>query len=90
MRAYPNDSLKVEEETVEVRLAQLCEMRLEYRAAKKAFDNKYKNLRESIKSLENIITDEVLKAKRTVVVGDIKAEYVPTVVFKLKKEKDSD
>ena len=90
MRAYPNNSLKVEEETVEVRLAQLCEMKLEYRAAKKAFDNKYKNLRESIKSLENIITDEVIKAKRTVVVGDIKAEYIPTVSFKLKKEKDNE
>ena len=90
MRAYPNNSLMVEEETVEVRLAQLCEMKLEYRAAKKAFDNKYKNLRDSIKSLENIITDEVIKAKRTVVVGDIKAEYIPTVSFKLKKEKDNE
>lgn len=89
MRPY-NLHVDVSEETVETRLEQLLEMKLEYKAAKEAFDNKYKSLKESMKSLENIITDEVLKTKKTVVVGNIKAEYVPSVVIKVKKECNND
>lgn len=89
MQGYPN-IVEVPDESVEARLRQLCEMKLEYRAAKREFNFKYKHLRESIKSLENIITDEVIKSKRTIVVDGIKAEFIPTVSFKLKKEETND
>ena len=90
-RAYPNKVLEEEaQETLESRLTHLCEMKMELREKSKAFKESTKNLRESIKSMENIIISEVTELKHTVVVGDIKAEYVPSVVIKLKKEQNND
>lgn len=90
MRAYPNDSLVLPEETLEDKLKQLLEMENEYRVYKKAFKKKHENLVESIKSLKNIITAEVLQKKETVVIDGIKAEFVPNVVFRMKKEKEDE
>lgn len=90
MRAYPNDSLVLPEETLEDKLKQLLEMENEYRVYKKAFKKKHENLVESIKSLKNIITAEVIQNKETVIIDGMKAEYIPNVVFRMKKEKENE
>lgn len=77
-------------ETLEDRLTRLYEMKSEYKAKQKAFKNANKHLLESIKSLENIITDEVISLKRTVKVEGIRAEYKPQVIIKLRKEKNNE
>ena len=82
----PNLLEEIPEETLEDRLAKLCEMKQEYKAEKKAFKEKTKHLLESIKSMENIITGEVLQKRQTVQIAGIKAEYIPTVVIRLKKD----
>ena len=71
-------------------MTKLAELKTEYRANKKDFERKNKNLLDSIKSLENVITDEVLKTKQTIVVGNIKAEYVPAVKIRLRKVNDGE
>lgn len=78
-REYPDDSL-------EKKLEDLSLMRAELRSKKKAYRDSTKTLRESIKGLEAIITDEVLKLGKTVTVGNIRAKYVPTVIIEIKKE----
>ena len=87
MRAYPNDAQTVPEETLETRLAELCEKKMEYRKHQKEFKDRNKDLLESIKSLENIVIAEVMEMQKTVIVGNIKAEFKPNVVIKLRKEK---
>lgn len=90
-RAYPNKSLEEDaQENLETRMMHLCEMKQEYRRKQKAFKDENKHLLESIKSLENIVMNEVMSLKRTVVFGDIKAEYKPQVVIKLKKEQNNE
>lgn len=76
-------------ETLEQKLLDLAEMRAEYNANLKAFREKNKHLRDNIKCLENIIKQEVMERKETVIAGNIKAEYVPQVVIKVKKEKEN-
>ena len=82
----PNVLEEMPEETLEDRLARLCEMKQEYRDKKKAFRKSTNDLLESIKSLENIITGEVLQKGRSVQIEGIKAELVTQVVFRLKKD----
>jgi len=74
------------DESLEGKLTQLCEMKTELRAKKNEFTYKTRHLRDSIKGLENIITAEVIQRGQTVTVGNIRAEFVPTVVIKMKKE----
>lgn len=90
MRAYPNDSLVLPEETLEDKLKQLLEMENEYRTYRKAFRKKHENLVASIKSLKNIISAEVIENKQTITIDGMKAEYIPNVVFKMKKEQNND
>ena len=91
MRAFPNNSLEVQEETIEEKMALLLEMETEYIGHKKAFKKKHENLVASIKSLKNIIEAEVIERGKTVTIEGMKAEYVPHVVFmKPKKEKEND
>ena len=90
MRAYPNNQLEVPEETLEDKLKQLLEMENEYRTYRKAFKKKHENLVASIKSLKNIITAEVIQNKETVIIDGMKAEYIPNVVFRMKKEKENE
>lgn len=66
----------------------LYAMKTEYRQKKKAFDEKNKTLKDSIKAYENLITNEVLRNKETVTVGNMRAEYKPTVIFRMKKDKE--
>ena len=73
-------------DTVEAKLMKLAEMKLELKQHRTEYQKKTKHLRESIKSLENIVMDEVMKRKETITVGNIRAEYVPQVVIKMKKE----
>lgn len=77
---------EVPDDSLENRLTQLAEMKTELRDKTKAFKEQTRHLRESIKAMENIVTDEVLKLGKTVTVGNIKVEYIPTVKIKLKKE----
>jgi phage host-nuclease inhibitor protein Gam len=89
--AYPNKQLAEDaQETLETRMNHLCEMMQEYKANKEAFATKNENLVKSIESLENIVKDEVMKLGKTVVVGNIKAEYKPTVTIKIRKEQNND
>lgn len=67
-------------------MTQLYEMKTKLRSKQKEFKASTKNLRDSIESLENIITAEVLRGKETITVGNIRAEYKPTVVIKIKRE----
>lgn len=75
-------------QTLEQRMELLLEMKTEYRAERKAFKDKTKHLLDSIKSLENVITAEVLERGMTVQVEGIKAEYIPTVKIRMKKEQN--
>lgn len=72
-------------ETLEDRLKQLEELKTEVRKAHREYDKKTKHVIDSIKGLENIITDEVIKLGHSVTVGNIKAEYIPTVKIRIKK-----
>jgi len=83
-------NVEVPVDTIESRLELLAEMKTEYRRNKKAFEAENKNLLESIKSLENIIVNEVIKAGHSVTVGIIKAEFVPQVKIRLKKVNDGE
>lgn len=78
------------QDTLEAKLSKLAEMELELREHKKEYLNKTKHLRESIKSLKNIVIEEVKQKKETVTVGNIQAEYVPQVVIKMKKDTDNE
>ena len=81
---------KVPDESLETRMRELAELKAEYRWNKKEFENKNKHLLECIKSLENIITAEVLELGKTVTVGNLKAEFIPTVKIRLKKVENND
>lgn len=76
-------------DSLEDRLTQLAEMKTELRDRTRAFKEQTKHLKKSIEAMENIVTDEVLKLGKTVTVGNIRVEYVPTVKIKLKKEADN-
>ena len=88
-KGYPKE-IEVKVESVQDRLELLYEMKTELRTKRNAFRNSVKDLRKSIESLENIIKDEVLKGKETITVGNIRAEYMPTVVIKIKPPKEND
>lgn len=86
-KGYP-DHIDIPEETLEDRMEKLAELKAEYRANKKEFERKNEHLLETIKSLENIITAEVLELGKTVTVGNLRAEFIPTVRIRLKKVND--
>ena len=75
-------------ESLEGKLMVLAEMKLELREKKQEFQQSTKHLRESIKSLTNVVAEEVKQRRQTVTVGNIRAEYIPQVVIKMKKEKN--
>ena len=71
--------------SLESMLMQLAELKLEVKEEKQKFMDRTKHQREMIKSLENIISEEVKKLHKTVSVGNIRAEYKPMVVIKMKR-----
>jgi len=77
-----------EDDSLEGKLMVLADMKLELKDEKRKFLEKTKHLRETIKSLENIVSEEVKQRRQTVTVGNIRAEYIPQVVIKMKKEKN--
>lgn len=79
-----------DKDSLESMLMQLAELKLEVKAEKQKFMDKTKHQRETIKSLENIISEEVKKMHRTVSVGNIRAEYKPMVVIKMKRGNDGE
>ena len=82
------DSQPEWDQSIESKLKHLAEMKEEYREKKRNFEKQNKHLLESIKSLENIVVDDVLRLGHTVTADNIKAEYVPQVRIRLKKVKD--
>ena len=77
---FPDDSL-------EAKMQKLGELKAEKRDEYKAYEKKVEHISASIKSLEAIIKAEVMELKQTVSYGNIRAEYIPQVVIKMKKEK---
>ena len=67
----------------------LYAMKTEYRQKRKAFDASVKTLKDNIKAYENLITQEVIRNKETITVGNIRAEYKPTVIIKIRKEAEN-
>ena len=88
-RAKPESEVEIED-SLEKKLMRLAEMRIEMKAKRNEFRDKTKHLRESIKSLENVITAEVLEKGKTIVAGNIRAEYVPMVRFQMAKETNNE
>lgn len=87
-RAKP-ENLPVEE-TIETRLLHLAEVKAEIKKRYAEYERETKELREIKKSLENIIVEEVKRMKQTVSVGNIRAEYIPQVQIRMKKEKNDE
>ena len=87
-RAKP-ENLPVEE-TIETRLLYLAEVKAEIKKRYAEYERETKELREIKKSLENIIVEEVKRMKQTVSVGNIRAEYIPQVQIRMKKEKNDE
>lgn len=85
-RGKPEAELELED-SLEKKMMKLAEMRTELRGKQNEYKANTKHLRESIKSLENIITAEVIANRKSVTVGNIRAEYVPTVRIQMMKEK---
>lgn len=80
----------IPDDTLEARMTKLAEMKAELKAKNKAHKDSTKHLRDSIESIENIIRAEVLELGKTVTVGNIRAEYVTSVVIKLKKDENNE
>ena len=59
-----------------------CELRTRYREYK----NSVKGLKDSIRTLEQEITKQVLESGETVKYGKITAEYKPTVVITIDRK----
>ena len=87
-RAKPEAEVEIED-SLEKKLMRLAEMRIEMKSKRNEFKKNTQHLRESIKSLENIITAEVLEKGKTIVAGNIRAEYVPMVRFQMAKENNN-
>ena len=66
----------------------LYTLKSELREKRKAYNNSVKGLKNSINALEMSITKQVLEAGKTVTVGNIRAEYKPTVVIKIKRSEE--
>lgn len=75
-------------DTLESKLMLLADIKTELRKRNREYQESIKHLKESKKSLEAIITEEVKQMKQTVTVGNIRAEYVPQVVIRMKKEQN--
>lgn len=68
----------------------LYQLKTELKGKRKAYRESVKGLKHSIEDLEQKVTEQILKTGKTVTVGGIKAEYVPTVVFRMKKENSNE
>lgn len=77
-------------ETLDDYMIFLSEVKAELQKLDDAHREETKNLRETKKSLEAIIIEEVKKRKQTVTVGNLRAEYIPQVIIKMKKEKKNE
>ena len=86
----PNLLDEVPEETLEDRIRHWSEIDAEIKTINREAKTKTRNLRTSREALANIIRGEVIKLGHSVTVGNCRIEYVPTVVFKVKKEQNND
>ena len=69
-------------------MERLSILKKELKSEKAVFDEKVQPLRDEIKVLEASIRTEVMKAAKTIIIGDIKAEYIPQVVIRFRKQKE--
>lgn len=60
----------------------------ELRNEQKVYKERTKPMRDELDILKASITDAVLKAGKTIQIGEVKAEFVPTVIIKMKKVKE--
>lgn len=64
------------------------ELKDELKIEQDSYRKRTKPLRDELELLKTSIIDAVLKTGKTIQVGNVKAEFIPTVVIKMKKEKD--
>ena len=76
-------------DTLEDQMTRYAEIKAEIKEEYDAYEKRVKDLKEMKKSLESIIIEEVKKRKETVTVKNIRAEYIPNVIIKIKKEKQN-
>ena len=83
---------QIEEATFELpqMMEKLFELKTELKKKREAYRKSVRHLNESISALENLISDEVKKQRKTVIHGGIKAEYQENVVIHMKKENTDD
>ena len=62
----------------------------ELKAERKKYREKTKPIRDEMDLLKADIIRQVLATGKTTIVGNVKAEYVPTVVIKTRKEKENE
>ena len=65
-------------------------LKREMRSKRKAYNNDVKPIKDEMALLEASIKDEVMKTGQTLIVGNVKVEFVPTVVIRMKKEKEAE
>ena len=68
----------------------LYSLKTELRSESKKYRDSVKPLKDEIQLLEADIVKQVLEAGKTISVGGIKAEYKPTVIIRMKKEKENE
>lgn len=68
-------------------MARLEEINKEIQYERSLCNRKTKPLRQEKKLLETSIRAEIIKSGQTMQIGLLKAEFVPTVVFTMDKEK---
>ena len=71
-------------------LTEYGELKRELNTRRKAYNNSVKDLKNRINELEQSITKQILEAGKTVQIENVRAEYKPTVVIKIKREHEND
>lgn len=71
-------------------MARLEEINKEIQYERSLCNRKTRPLRKEKKLLEASIREEIIKSGQTMQIGLLKAEFVPTVVFTMDKEKNND
>lgn len=65
----------------------LCQYRNDLKLRRDTYNASVKGLKAQIAELEASITEQILASGTSITVGNLRAEYRPTVVFRMRKEK---
>ena len=71
-------------------MERLYALKKELKARNRKHSEEMKPLKEEIQLLEADVIEEVLKAGKTIQIGNLRAEYIPTVRIKMKKEQNNE